>query len=250
MKNTVIKNIIFLTIMVIAGCSEKLDPLAPGSMDGHFSIGTKGLIPLNVGNAWTYAVVLYDTTGVERKRYTYTLSVKDTITADTGKIPLTPPSVDRKSIKREALVWYLLQGESGAMTCWQVDTLENLRFRKFDDSRFYEQKAFNFRASIGDTTIPRYVNADTSVWASGDIVITDADSVRSSLVSKGVDTLRTTLGSAPYFYYRESYKVRTDYTNYYFKPGFGLILMEKYQRKSGGAMVLVRRDELVSYYFK
>jgi hypothetical protein len=250
MKTTAMKYIFFLIAMLIAGCSENQDPLAPGSMDGQYSIGTKGLVPLNIGNRWTYSVVLYDTTGIERKRYTYTLSVKDTISADTGKIPLVSPSIDRKSIKREALVWYLLQGESGVTTCWQVDTLENLRIRKSDDTRFYEQTAFNFRAAVGDTTFARYIGGDTMVWASGDIIYTTADSVRSSLVSKGVDTLRTTLGSAPYFYYRESYKVRTDYTNYYFKPGFGLLLIEKYQRTAGGTTVRVRRDELVSYYFK
>jgi hypothetical protein len=68
------------------------------------------------------------------------------------------------------------------------------------------------------------------------------------LASKGNDSLRTTLGSAPYFQYTQSYVKRTDYTKYYFKPGFGLFLIEKYQKTPGGRMIRVRRDELVSYY--
>jgi hypothetical protein len=172
------------------------------------------------------------------------------VTADTGKIPLLPPSKNRKALTRGALVWYLLQGELGATTCWQVDSLENLRIRKSDDTRFFEQSAFDFRASIGVATTPRYIGQDTILWASGDRFVYNADSVKSTLVSKGADTLRTTLGSAPYFQYREAFAVRTDYSEYYFKPGFGLFLTEKYQRTPGGKTVRVRRDELVSYYFK
>jgi hypothetical protein len=99
-------------------------------------------------------------------------------------------------------------------------------------------------------TSPRYVGKDTIVWVSGDRFYYNADSVKSTLVSKGADTLRTTLGSAPYFQYKESYALRADYTNYYFKPGFGLFLVEKYQRTPGGKTVRVRRDELTSYYFR
>jgi hypothetical protein len=234
MKNKINVNLFFLTVLILGACTENLDPLSPGSLDGKYS----------------YNVVLYDSTGAVQTRYTYTLSVKDTVTADTSNIPLVPPSIDRKKIKSGALVWYLIQGESGVTSCWQVDSLENLRIRNSDDTRFYEQTAFNFRASIGDTTIGRFITADTSLWASGDTIIAVADSVKSTLISKGVDTLRTTLGSAPYFQYRKLYSVRTDYTNYYFKPGFGLFLIEKYQRTPGGTIVRVRRDELVSYYFK
>jgi hypothetical protein len=122
--------------------------------------------------------------------------------------------------------------------------------RRSDDTRFYEQYAFNFRASLGDVTPSQYIGKDTIVWASGDRFIYEADSVKSTLVSKGNDTLRTTLGSSPYFQYRQSFVVRTDYTNYYFKPGFGLVLIETYQRKANGSMVRVRRDELTSYYFR
>jgi hypothetical protein len=122
--------------------------------------------------------------------------------------------------------------------------------RKSDDSRFFEQSAFNFRALIGDATPSRYIGKDTVVWASGDRFTYNADSVKTMLVSKGADTLRTTLGSAPYFLYRESYALRTDYANYYFKPGFGLFLIEKFQRTPGGKTVRVRRDELTTYYFK
>jgi len=250
MKNKTIINLFLFAVLLLGACTENLDPLSPGSLDGKYSLGIKSLVPLAVGNTWTYNVVLYDTTGAVRTRYTYTLSVKDTVTADTNNIPLIPPSTDRKSIKRESLVWFLLKGESGMTACWQVDSLENLRIRKSDDSRFYEQSAFNFRASIGDTTSKRFIDTDTITWGSGDVIISAADSVKSTLVSKGVDTLRTTLGSGQYFHYRESYSTRNDYTNYYFKPGFGLFLSEKYQRTPGGTMVRIRRDELVSYYFK
>jgi hypothetical protein len=80
--------------------------------------------------------------------------------------------------------------------------------------------------------------------------VTEADSVRSTLVSRAVDTLRTTLGSAPYYVYRESYVRRTDVAYYYYKPGFGLFLIERFVQRSDGTMVLIRRDELVSYYFR
>ena len=248
MKKTVLLSLVLLAILLFGSCAENLDPLSPGSMNGEYALGLKSLVPLAIGNSWTYKVAVYDTTGVQRNTFSYTVGVRDTITADTSKIPLT--SAGRKSLTRGALVWYLLQGESGAATCWQVDSLENLRIRKSDDSRFFQQSAFNFRASIGDVTPPRYVGQDTVTWASGDRFIYAADSVRSTLVSKGADTLRTTLGSAPYFQYREYYSLRTDYTNYYFKPGFGLFLIEKYQRTPGGRMVRVRRDELTSYYFR
>lgn len=250
MKNTTIVNLLLAVVIILGGCTGNNDPLSPGSLDGKYSLGIKSLVPLAVGNTWTYNVELYDTTGSVRTRYTYTVTIKDTITADTTKIPLIPPSTDRKGIKRESLLWYLVQGESGGTTCWQVDSLENLCIRKSDDTRFYEQTAFNFRASIGDSTAKRFVDADTVTWGSGDIVVSTADSVKSTLVSKGVDTLRTTLGSAQYFQYRQSYNTRNDYTNYYFKPGFGLFLSEKYQRTPGGTMVRIRRDELVMYYFK
>ncbi|MDP2883548.1 MAG: hypothetical protein Q8P51_00800 [Ignavibacteria bacterium] len=248
MKNTVILSLFVLAVILFASCAENLDPLSPGSTNGEYALGIKALVPLAVGNAWTYSATVYDTSGAEQKRYTYTLNVRDTVTADTSKIPL--PSTNKKSLTRGALMWYLLQGELGVTTCWQVDSLENLRIRKSDDTRFPEQSAFNFRASIGDVTPPRYIGKDTVLWASGDRFTYNADSVKSTLVSKGADTLRTTLGSAPYSQYREYYAVRTDYANYYFKPGFGLFLVEKYQRTPGGKMVRVRRDELVSYYFK
>jgi hypothetical protein len=248
MKNTLIFSLFVSAAILFGSCAENLDPLSPGSTNGEYALGLKALVPLAVGNTWTYNVIVYDTSGAQRNQYTYTLSVRDTVTADTSKIPL--PSTNKKSLTRGALVWYLLQGESGATTCWQVDSLENLRIRKSNDTRFFEQSAFNFRASIGDVTPPRYIGKDTIVWASGDRFIFNADSVKSTLVSKGADTLRTTLGSAPYFQYRESYALRADYTNYYFKPGFGLFLIERYQRTPGGKMVRVRRDELASYYFK
>jgi len=240
MKNTVLWSLILLATVLFGSCAENLDPLSPGSMNGEYALGLKSLVPLAVGNSWTYNVTVYDTSGTQRNQFAYTLSVRDTVTADTSKIPLS--SAGRKSLTRGALVWYLLQGESGATTCWQVDSLENLRIRKSDDTRFFEQSAFNFRALIGDVTPSRYIGIDS--------VLGKADSVRSTLVSKGADTLRTTLGSAPYFQYRESYALRADYTNYYFKPGFGLFLVEKYQRTPGGKTVRLRRDELTSYYFK
>jgi len=250
MKNVVIRNLFFLTALVLSGCAENYDPLSPGSTDGRYALGVKALVPLAVGNTWTYNVVIHDTTGNEKTRYSYTLSVIDTVTADTNLIPLVPPSTNRKALTREALLWYLLQGESGVTSCWQVDSVENLRMRQSDDRRFYEQYAFDFRASLGDATPLRYIGKDTVVWASGEGFIFEADSVQSTLVSKGNDTLRTTLGSAPYFLYRQSFVVRTDQTNYYFKPGFGLVLIEIYQRKANGSMVRVRRDELASYYFR
>ena len=248
MKNKLIFGLCFLAAILIGSCAENLDPLSPGSTNGEYALGIKALVPLAVGNSWTYNVIVYDTSGAQRNQFSYTLSVKDTITADTSKIPLS--SAGRKALTRGALVWYLLQGEMGATTCWQSDSLENLRIRKSDDTRFFEQSAFDFRASIGDVTPSRYIGKDTVVWASGDRFIYNADSVKSTLVSKGADTLRTTLGSAPYFQYRESYSSRTDYANYYFKPGFGLFLVEKFQRTPGGKTVRVRRDELTSYYFK
>ena len=248
MKNKLIVGLFLLTALLIGSCAENLDPLSPGSTNGEYALGIKALVPLAVGNSWTYTVTMYDTSGAQRNQYTYTLSVKDTITADTSKIPLS--SAGRKSLTRGALVWFLLQGESGITTCWQVDSLENLRIRKSDDTRFFEQSAFNFRASIGDVTPVRYVGKDTVVWASGDRFFYNADSVKSTLISKGADMLRTTLGSAPYFQYKEFYAVRADYANYYFKPGFGLFLIERFQKTPGGKMVRVRRDELTSYYFK
>jgi hypothetical protein len=248
MKNTVLLSFILLTVILFGSCTENLDPLSPGSMNGEYALGLKSLVPLAVGNSWTYSVTVYDTSGTQRNQFAYTLSVRDTVTADTSKIPLS--SAGRKSLSRGALVWFLLQGESGVTSCWQVDSMENLRIRKSDDTRFFEQSAFNFRASIGDVTPLRYVGKDTIVWTSGDRFTYNADSVKSTLLSKGADTLRTTLGSAPYFQYRESYAVRADYTNHYFKPGFGLFLVERYQRTPGGKMVRVRRDELTSYYFR
>jgi hypothetical protein len=251
MKKVLFLTLVLLTAMLIAACNDNLDPLSPGSTDGRYALGMKSLVPLVVGNSWTYNVSVYDTSsGAVTKQYAYTVSVIDTVTADTSLIPLVPPSTNRKGLKRESLVWFLVRGEAGVSTCWQVDSTENLRMRKSDDSRFFEQSAFNFRASIGDTTPSRYIGKDTAVWASGDRFMYGADSVKSTLVSKGADTLRTTLGSAPYFQYRQFYVLRTEYTNYYFKPGFGLFLIETYRRIQGGTMVRVRRDELVSYYFK
>jgi hypothetical protein len=247
MKNITILILILLASILLGACNENLDPLSPGSLDGNYAIGIKALVPLAVGNQWTYNVSIYDTSGAEKTRYTYTLSVVDTVTADTNKIPL--PSANKKSLSRAALIWYLFQGEMGVTTCWQVDTLENLCIRSSDDTRFLEQTAFNFRASVHDTTMPKPTRADISIWASVDTAITK-DSVKAELESKGVDTLRTTLGSAPYFQYRQLYAKRVYYTDYYFKPGFGLVFIERFQRKSNGTMVCIRRDQLSSYYFK
>lgn len=250
MNTKTMLSLLLLVVILLAACTENLDPLSPGSTDGKYALGIKALVPLAVGNRWTYNVVLYDTSGAERMRYSYNLSVVTIDTADTNRIPLVPPNTNRSSLTLRARLWYLLQGELGATTWWQVDSVENLRVRKSDDTLFYEQTAFNFRASLGDTTAPKYIGGDTLVWASGDTIVTAADSVKSKLVSKGIDTLRTTLGSAPYFQYRRSYVVRTDYTNYYFKPGFGLFLIEHFRPTPGGTMVRVRRDELTSYYLR
>jgi hypothetical protein len=247
MKKIILFSFLLSTIILLAACTQTFDPLAPGLTEGQFAAGIKALVPLAIGNTWEYNVVLYDTSGAERTRYGYTLSVVDTVRADTSLIPLS--SSAKQGMKREALLWYLLQGERGVRTCWQIDTLENLRMRKTDDTRFFEQIAFDFRAETGAVTPLRYIGADTVLWASGDIVISNPDSVRSKLVTK-VDTLRTTLGSAPYFKYWQSFSIRKDSITYYFKPGFGLVAYEKFQRKSNGTMVRVRRDELASYYFK
>jgi hypothetical protein len=249
MKNLVTVSLILLTGLLWSACTDTLDPLSPGNTGGNYALGIKALMPLVKGNRWTYNVVVHDTSGVEKARYTYDLSVLDTALADTGKIPLLPPSTSRKDLSRGALTWYLLRGEAGATTCWQVDSVENLRVRRSDDARFYEQVAFNFRAGIGDVSSPRYIGPDTTTWGSGDVIITGADTVQTALVSRGGDTLRTTLGSAPYFQYRLFYVKRTDVAYYYYKPGFGLFLIERFYRKSDGSTVLVRRDELVSYYF-
>jgi hypothetical protein len=248
MKTAVHIGAVVAAVVLLASCTENLDPLSPGSMNGEYALGMKSLMPLSVGNSWTYNATVFDTAGVQRSQFTYTVSVKDTVTADSSKIPLS--SAARKSLTRGALVWYLLQGEAGATTCWQVDSVENLRVRKADDTRFLEQSAFNFRASIGDVTPLRYIGKDTVIWASGDRFVYNADSVKSALISKGADTLRTTLGSAPYFQYRETYALRAEYTDYFFKPGFGLCLIERFQRTPGGKMVRIRRDELATYYFK
>lgn len=250
MKDKGIFRLLIAAVLMLGACTDSLDPLSPGSMDGQYALGMKSLVPLSVGNTWTYTAVLYDTAGVERKRYSFNVTIRDTVTADTAKIPLIPPSTSNSRIKRDALLWYLVEGENGTTSCWQVDTVEQFRIRSSNDTRFYEQSAFNFRASVGDTNTARFKNSDTLRWASGDTVIITADSVRSTLVSKGVDTLRTTLGSAQYFYFREFSQLSSSYTNYYFKPGFGLILSETFRRTAGGTMVRIRRDELSSYYFK
>jgi len=248
MKNVTIACLVFSAALLSAGCGKTLDPLSSGSTDGQYALGTKALVPFALGNTWTYAVVLYDSvSGSERMRYTYTLTVVDTVTADTGRIPLSGPA--KRGLTRESLRWYLLEGELGARTCWQVDSVENLCIRRDDDSRFFEQRVFNFRAALGDSTPARYIGPDTSMWASGENVVTRADSSRTTLVAK-TDTLRTTLGSAPYFKYRQSFLARTEFTTYYFKPGFGLVLTETYRLRQNGTTVRIRRDELVSYYFK
>jgi hypothetical protein len=247
MKNRLIVFFILLTSILMGACTNNLDPLSPGSTDGNYVIGEKSLVPLEVGNQWTYSAILYDTTGAMKTQYDYTLSVLDTVIADTGKIPMT--SASRKGLSRAALTWHLLQGEMGVSTCWQVDTLENLSIRSSNDARFLEQTAFNFRASVGDTTAAKATSADISIWSSVDTSVAK-DTVKTILISKGVDTLRTTLGSAPYFQYRQVYAKRTYYTDYTFKPGFGLIKIERYQRKANGAMVCTRQDKLNSYYFK
>lgn len=139
-----IQLILFLFVGILfATCTQNLDPLSPGSTDGQYALGIKALVPLAIGNTWTYNVVLFDSMGTARTRYAYTLSVIDTVKADTTNIPLS--SSAKQSLKREALLWYLLQGEMGVRSCWQIDTLENLRIRKSDDTRFFEQTAFNFR---------------------------------------------------------------------------------------------------------
>jgi hypothetical protein len=250
MKNITTLGLILLTGLLLGACAENLDPLSPGTTVGRYSIGMKTLVPLSIGNQWVYSAVVFDTAGTERSRFTYSMAVIDSVTADTSLIPLVPPSTTRKGLTRSALVWYRVQGELGTVTCWQVDTLENLRIRKGDDTRFYEQTAFDFRATIGAATPTGFIGADTAFWTSGDTLITAADSVRSTLMSKGADTLRTTLGSAPYFTYRVSYVTRSDYTDYSFKPGFGLIQVARYERTPGGTMVCVRRDRLVSYFFR
>jgi hypothetical protein len=249
MKNLLILSLFLIAVLLFAACTENLDPLSPGSTDGLYALGIKALVPLVIGNTWNYNVVVYDTSSAERTRYTYTLSVVDTVKADTTKIPLA--SADKAKRNRLAWLWYILEGEMGVRTYWQVDTIENLRIRKVQpDSLFLQQTAFDFRASVGDSTPIRYIGADTSVWASGDIVITSADSVKSKLVSVGVDSLRTTLSSSQYYKYRQSYAISTDYTDYYFKPGFGLFLIERFKRKPDGTIVCIRRDQLASYYFK
>lgn len=248
MKNGIIVSFILSVVMMVAGCAKTLDPLSPGNTDGKYAIGIKALVPLALGNSWSYTATVYDSTsGVEQTRYTYSLSVADTVTADTSKIPLSVGA--KKSLTRDALRWYVLQGDGGIRTCWQVDPLGNLYMRKLDDTRFLEQTMFNFGASIGDSTALQYISADTSLTASGAVVVTSADSVKTTLVSK-IDTVRTTLGSSPYFKYIRSYLVRNELTTYYFKPGFGLVLMETFLRKNDGTKVRVRRDELVTYYFK
>jgi hypothetical protein len=247
MKKKLTWSSILLTGVLLSACTENLDPLSPGSIDGEYVIGMKALVPLAVGNQWTYDVFVYDTSGVEKTHYTYSLNVVDTVSADTGKIPIS--SANKKGLNRAALIWYLFQGEMGVKTCWQVDTLENLCIRSSDDTRFFEQSSFNFRASVHDTSTAKPTSADISIWSTIDTAIAK-DTVRTILVSKGGDTLRTTLGSAPYFQYRQIYAKRTYYTDYYFKPGFGLVMIERYQRKANGIPVCVRRDKLNSYFFK
>jgi hypothetical protein len=251
MKKFIVVSAFAMAIGLFSACSHDLDPLSPSSMNGQYALGIKGLVPFAVGNTWNYNVVLYDTTGAEKTRYSYALNVLDTVKADTNRIPIVAPNTNRIYLNKDpnSLKWYRLQGEMGRITHWQVDGLENLRIRKSDDTLYFQQMVFDYRASVGARTGTSYVDADTLVWWSGDVVVTNPDSVKSQLVAMA-DTLRTTLGSAPYYKYWQSFSLRTDSITYYFKPGFGLVLYEKFQRRSDGTMVCVRRDELNSYYFR
>ncbi|GEM_PF-1212616 len=239
------------TVVLFPSCSRDLDPVSPASMNGQYALGIKALVPFAIGNTWIYDVVVYDTTGGERARYSYSLSVIDTVHADTNRIPILPPNTTRAYLNKDpnSLKWYRLQGEMGKITYWQIDGLENLRIRKNDDTLYFQQMVFDYRASVGSSTATSFLGADTAYWGSGDVVVMAPDSVRSQLVAKA-DTVRTTLGSAPYYKYWQSFSLRSDSINYYFKPGFGLILYEQFQRRADGTMVCVRRDKLDSYYFR
>jgi hypothetical protein len=132
-----------------------------------------------------------------------------------------------------------------------ADSQDNLRIRKVYDTLYLQQTVFDFRADTNAVTPSTYIGADTVLWVSGDIIISSTDSVRSKRIANTkTDTLRTTLGSAPFYKYSLSYSVRKDSINYYFKPGFGIVVYEKFQRLANGTMMRVRRDELAKYYFK
>jgi hypothetical protein len=255
MKNVYLVSLFLLAIVLLAACTQNLDPLSPGVTDGQYALGMKSLVPLALGNTWVYNVVLYDTTtGAPKPPYMYTLSViDDTVKVDTNKIPIVSPHTNRVYLYSgtKSLKWYRLQGEMGAITCWQIDGLDNLCVRKTGDTLYLQQTVFNFQADTNAMTASTYIGADTVLWASGDIIVTGQDSVKSQrLKNTKTDTLRTTLGSAPFYKYRLLYSTRKDSINYYFKPGFGIVAYEKFQRKLDGTMVRVRRDELASYYFK
>jgi hypothetical protein len=247
MKRMNVRSVVVIASVLLFSCTESLDPLSPGSGAGEYALGVKGLIPLVIGNHWTYNAAVYDTSGMEISRSVYTVTVADTAFADTSIIPL--PSSQKLSSKRSAFVWYVLRGEGGSVMLWQADTLENLRIRTANDAKFLEQTSFEFRASVNDTSASRSTGTDINVWGIVDTLISN-DVVRTVLVSKGTDSLRTTLGSAQYFHYRQLYTRRPHYTDYFFKPGFGLMMLERYARKQDGTPVCVRRDQLVSYYFQ
>ncbi len=239
------RSVLIFVVMTMA-CSDRIDPLAPGSLTGDFAVGIKGLVPIAIGNRWTYLVTTYDTTGAETRRYSYTMVVTDTVTADTSRIPLRGGV--RQSMTPTALRWFSFRGDGGATTLWQVDTVEQLRFRPADDSRFYEQTAFNFRAAVHDTSAAVFVRSEMTIWESSDTATT-ADSVRTVLTEKA-DSLRTTLGSAPVFRYRQRYDARSVFTEFAFKPGFGLVLVERFAVLPGGGTVCVRRDQVTSYFLQ
>ena len=108
MKNVKTAVPFLLAALLVTACSKDLYPLSSGSLDGQYASGIKALVPLAEGNTWTYNVVLYDTSsGSERLRYSYSLSVVDTVTADTSMISMA--SSAKKRLTRDALRWFVLR---------------------------------------------------------------------------------------------------------------------------------------------
>jgi hypothetical protein len=207
-----------IIIMLLISCS---DPLG---IEDNLRITYKranNLVPLEVGNEWTYKITYYDSTGLETAIKKITINVSEEIINNNNSWFVTDDSL-------KILTDALLSNRDDGLWVMADDTIKQ------------EYIAFKYPAKLGDETIINYINKDygfpvyiiRKILATNEKIEAQAGSYE---CVKYWDILYKMNGEVMY----------NPFAVYYFSPKVGLIRSVHYEITNLGTIYSFKKVELV-----
>lgn len=202
--------IILLASYFISSCSDPIDieDNINKILVINDSLNTNGIKPLAYGNVWYYQVIEYDSTGLITDSYVFS----DSVTADT--------IIDKSR-------WYRT---SGFDDYWQSNHMDGLRFRKYQ----YPDPIIEWLEAAYPAEIKHSWQCNKSLRK---IISTDT-------------SISVTAGTFSCYYYDDilfNEKYSWEYSDIFFSPKIGLVLMKKFREKFNKERYLFQSSELITF---